>query len=222
LLTVHHLNNSRSQRILWLLEELEVEYDIQKYERDPDTMLAPDSLYEVHPLGKSPVITHEGHTVAESGAIIEYILDRFDDETLRPAADTPEFLEYRYWLHYAEGSAMTWFLLYLVFDRLPEEAPWLARPLLGAISKQVKKEFVNPRIKEHVGFWETHLSEHDFFAGDAFTAADIQMSFPLQASLNRGGSRQNYPRIAALVDTLEGRPAYQRAIERGGEFSIGS
>ncbi|MGM0557808.1 MAG: glutathione S-transferase family protein [Myxococcota bacterium] len=222
MLTVHHLNNSRSQRILWLLEELEVDYKIEKYQRNPKTMLAPDELYEVHPLGKSPVITHDGHTVAESGAIIEYILDAFDEGQLRPERDSAEFLEYRYWLHYAEGSAMTWFLLYLVFDRLPEEAPWLARPLVGAIARQVKGEFVNPRIKEHMDFWEETLAERDYFAGEAFTAADIQMSFVLQASLVRGGSKASYPHIAALVDTLEARPAYQRAIERGGEFSLGT
>lgn len=220
MLTVHHLNNSRSHRILWLLEELALDYEIVEYQRHPKTMLAPRELREVHPLGKSPVITDQGRTVAESGAIIEYVLDEYGDGRLRPAADTPEFLRYRYWMHYAEGSAMTPFLLKLIFSRLPDEAPWPLRPVVALVSMGVNREFVDPRIKLHMDYWEAELAERAYFVGDEFTAADIQMSFPLEASVARAADAISHPNVRALVETLQARPAYQRAIERGGELSL--
>ena len=219
-LTVHHLNNSRSQRILWLLEELEVDYEIKKYERNPKTMLAPKELREIHPLGKSPVVTDEDRTLAESGAIIEYLVDRFDDGTLRPETDTPEFLQYRYWMHYAEGSAMTPLLLKIVFSELPRQAPWIAKPLLKGISKLMNKEYINPQIKLHMNYWEEELSQRPFFAGEEFSAADIQMSFPLEAVVAHNIATEKFPKINAFVEECQGRPAYQRALERGGEYSL--
>jgi glutathione S-transferase len=220
MLTVHHLNDSRSQRILWLLEELDVEYEIERYERNPETMLAPRELRDVHPLGKSPVITHEGRTIAESGAIIEYIVDEFDDGSLRPDPDTDAYRRYRYWMHYAEGSAMPQFLLKLVFGRLPDEVPFLVRPVAKLISKGVTSQYIDPQIARHMDFWEAELGERDYFAGDAFTAADIQMSFPLEAAMVRSPDMAEYPRITGLVERLRDRPAYERAIERGGSFSL--
>lgn len=220
MLTVHHLNDSRSHRILWLLEELEVDYDIKRYQRNPETMLAPPELREVHPLGKSPVITYEGRNIAESGAIIEFVLDEMGEGRLRPERGTEEFQRYRYWLHYAEGSAMTPFLLKLVFRRIPGEVPFLVRPVASLISKGVSKEFVDPQIRNHMDFWESELSERTYFAGEEFSAADIQMSFALEASMVRSARPGKYPKIHAMVERLRERDAYERAIERGGEFSL--
>jgi glutathione S-transferase len=220
MITVHHLENSRSHRILWLLEELEVDYAIEEYKRDPKTKLAPASLRKVHPLGKSPVISDEERTVAESGAIIEYILDVHGDGKLRPEEGTDAYLRYRYWMHYAEGSAMTPLLLDLVFGMLPRESPWPVRPLVKLISKGVRGEFIHPRVEQHAGYWEEELSAYDYFAGDAFTAADIQMSFPLEGLTTSDKWRKKYPRVVAYLDRMRNRPAYKRAVDRGGELSL--
>lgn len=220
MLTVHHLENSRSHRILWLLEELEADYEIEYYERHPKTMLAPTSLREIHPLGKAPVVTDGDRTIAESGAIIEYLLDKYDDGELRPEADTAEFLRYRYWMHYAEGSAMNPFFLHVIFDQLPKQGPWLAKPLLSTISKMVHAEYIDGEIERHTAYWESELSDHPFFAGDQFTAADVQMSFALESALTGHIDRERHPNIHRLAETLRDRPAYQRAIDRGGELSL--
>ncbi len=220
MITVHHLNNSRSQRILWLLEELGLQYTIKAYERDPETMLAPESLTQVHPLGKSPVITDGEHNLAESGAIIEYLVDRYDNGRLRPPADSPEALRYRYWLHYAEGSAMPPLLLKLVFDRLSGPAmPLIMRPAAALIAAGVKRKFISPQIKRHLDFMESELSERDWFAGDAFSAADIQMSFPLEAAESRG-TLESRPRLLDFVQRIQQRPAYRKAIEKGGPYEL--
>ncbi len=219
MLTVHHLENSRSQRILWLLEELATEYEIKEYERDPKTMLAPKSLRDIHPLGKSPVITHDGNTIAESGAIIEYILDAFDDSSLRPDPGTPEFLRYRYFLHYSEGSAMSPFLLKVVFDQLPKQGPLLMRPLLSAVSKTVNNAYIAGQLRLHLKFIESKLQDHEWFAGPTFTAADIQMSFPLEAAIARLDCSA-YPQIRAFIDRIHARPAYQQALTRGGPYTL--
>jgi glutathione S-transferase len=219
MVTVHHLNNSRSQRILWLLEELGVDYDIEKYERNPKTKLAPKSLRKVHPLGKAPVVTHDGNAIAESGAIIEYLVDVFDDGALRPDPETPEFLQYRYFMHYAEGSAMTPFLLKVVFSELPRQSPLPAKPLMAVVAKTVDKMYISGQIDLHVDFWERELSQRPWFAGQYFTAVDIQMSFPLEAAVsNLDMSR--YPKVRDFVERIHARPEYQAAIERGGEFEI--
>lgn len=221
MITVHHLNNSRSQRVLWLLEELEIPYEIIRYERDPKTMLAPRTLRMVHPLGKSPVITDRSRTIAESGNIIDYILDEYGEGRLRPAPGTDEHRAYRYWLHYAEGSAMPPLLLKLVFTQIVVQGPWIARPLLKNISQMVGKKFLDRELNTHLGFWEQTLTEHPYFVGDTFSAADIQMSFPLEGAASRIATRQAQPKCFRFLDEVRARPAYQRALERGGPFSLG-
>ncbi len=221
MITVHHLNNSRSQRVLWLLEELGLPYDIQRYERNPETMLAPASLRQVHPLGKSPVITDGDLTLAESGAIVEYLVDRYGDGRLIPAPGTPERLRYTYWLHYAEGSAMPPLLLKLIFDKIEQSPmPFFARPIARGIVNQVKNSFINPQITPHLDYMEAELGKGTWFAGLDFTAADIQLSFPLEAAAARAGLNASRPKLMAFLERIHSRPAYQQALERGGDYEL--
>lgn len=217
MIVVHHLNNSRSQRVLWLLEELGLAYEVKHYQRDAKTMLAPPELKAVHPLGKSPVITDDGKVIAETGAIIEYILDTYGQGRLIPPAGSPERLRFTYWLHYAEGSAMTPLLLKLVFTALPNRAPSLMKGLVRSIAAKAQRTFVDPQIKTHVDYWEAELAKSPWFAGAAFTGADIAMSFPLEAGAARGGA-DSRPHVKAFLDRIHARPAYQRALERGGPY----
>ncbi|MBL4741262.1 MAG: glutathione S-transferase [Sneathiella sp.] len=220
-ITVHHLNNSRSQRILWLLEELGVEYDIKHYQRDPETMLAPPELYEIHPLGKSPVITDGDVTLAETGAIIEYLVDRYGKGQFIPDAGSKDRVRYTYWLHYAEGSMMPPLLLKLVFDKIENgPTPIFVRPFAKAIAKKVKAMMIEPRLKQHLNYLEDEIQKSTWFVGDEFSAADIQLSFPLQAAVARGGLDKQYPGLLGFLDRIETRPAYKRALERGGEFKL--
>jgi glutathione S-transferase len=222
MIVVHHLNNSRSQRILWLLEELGVPYEIKRYQRDPKTMLAPVELRAVHPLGKSPVITDGELTLAESGAIIEYLADRYGAGRLIPAHGTPERLRCNYWLHYAEGSAMPPLLLKLVFRRVETAPmPFFVKPVAKGIARKVQHDFVNPQLKLHLEYLEGELDKSDWFAGDAFSAADIQLSFPLEAFAARGGLGASFPRLSAFLQRIHARPAYQRALQQGGEYRLG-
>ena len=219
MLTVHHLNNSRSQRVLWLLEELGVPYEIKRYERDPKTMLAPPELRAVHPLGKSPVITDDGLTIAESGAIIEYLVDKYGQGRFAPAAGTPERLRYTYWLHYAEGSAMPPLLLKLIALRIASAPmPFFAKPIARKIAGTLQSSFVDPQLKLHLGYIEEQLSKSTWFAGDEFSAADVQMSFPLEAATARGGMR--LPAVTAFLQRIHARAAYRRALERGGVYGV--
>jgi glutathione S-transferase len=222
MIVVHHLNHSRSQRILWLLEELELPYEIKRYERDQRTLLAPPELRRVHPLGKSPVIADGELTLAESGAIIEYLSDRYAPGRLLPAPGTPERLRCTYWLHYAEGSAMPPLLLKLVFSRLPKSpAPFFVKPLLRGIAAKAQRAFVDPQLKTHLDYLEGALAEHAWFGGDRFTAADVQMSFPLEAAQSRAGlTEAAYPRLWDFLRRIHARPAYQRALERGGPYGV--
>jgi len=220
MLTVHHLNNSRSQRLLWLLEELGLAYEIVRYQRLPD-MRAPAELRAIHPLGKSPVIIDNGNTIAESGAIIEYLIETYGQGRLIPPPKTPERLRYTYWMHYAEGSAMPPLLLKLLFTVMPKRAPALLRPVVRKVSTQVLTALVNPQLKQHMDFWEAELSKSEWFAGEAFTAADIQMSFPLEAAAARAGLEQRHPKATAFLDRIHARPAYQRALEEGGPYRVG-
>lgn len=217
MLVVHHLNNSRSQRVLWLLEELGVPYEVKRYERDAKTMLAPPELKAVHPLGKSPVVTDDGKTLAETGAIVEYILETYGQGRLIPPPGSPERLRFTYWLHYAEGSAMTPLLLKLVFTALPNRAPGLMKGLVKSIGRKAQQSFVDPQVKAHIDYWEGELAKGAWFAGSAFTAADIVMSFPLEAAAARAGADAR-PRVKAFLDRIHARPAYQRALERGGPY----
>ncbi len=221
MITVHHLDNSRSQRVLWLLEELGLEYRVVRYRRDAATLLAPPELRAVHPLGKSPVIDDDGATVAESGAIIEYLVGRHGNGRLVPPADSPQRLRYAYWLHYAEGSAMPPLLLSLVFRRLPKAPmPFFVRPVVRGIAAKVKSSFVDPQLKLHFDYMEAELGGHAWFAGDEFSAADIQMSFPIEAGQARGMVDATRPRLAHFLERIRARPAYQRALEQGGAFAL--
>jgi glutathione S-transferase len=221
MLTVHHLNNSRSQRILWLLEELGVPYEIRKYQRDAKTSLAPPELLKIHPLGKSPVVTDGDLTLAESGAIIEYLVERYGNGALVPPAGSPERRRYTYWLHFAEGTAMSPLLMKLVFNRIERgPMPFFAKPIARGIAKKVKDGFIDPNLGRLVIYIEGELSRSEWFAGNAFTAADIQMSFPVEAMAVRIPGAEGRPRMARFLERIHARPAYQRALERGGEFSI--
>ncbi len=222
MLTLHHLDHSRSQRVLWLLEELELPYEIKLYTRDRQTMLGPAELKKVHPLGKSPVITDGELTLAESAAILEYLLDRYGSGRLVPPVGSPEYLRFRYWMHYAEGSAMPPLLLKLVFDRVANgPMPFFVRPVARAIANGANKAFIGPQLKLHLDYMESELGKSLWFAGDEFSAADIQMSFPLEAAQSRAGLDASRPRLSAFLQRIRERPAYQRAIARGGPVMPG-
>jgi len=219
MIIVHHLNDSRSQRVLWLLEELGVEYEVKRYERDARTRLAPPELRAVHPLGKSPVIQHGDIIVAETGAIVEYLLETFPDPGLKPPAGTPDGRRYTYWLHYAEGSAMTPLLLKLIFGVIPQRSPLLIRPIAKGISKKVGASLIDPQIASHMAYWEAELGKSEWFAGDRFSAADIMMSFPLEAAGSRAPFGPKMAKAKAFLERIHARPAYQRALARGGPYA---
>jgi glutathione S-transferase len=218
MIVVHHLENSRSQRVLWLLEELGLPFEVRRYERDTATLLAPPELRALHPLGKSPLVDMDGEVIAETGAIVETLLDAVPGTVLRPAPGTGEARRYRYWLHYAEGSAMTPLLLKLIFGQLPKRSPGLIRPIVNAISTKAQSGFIDPQIVSHVGWWEAELGKSEWFTGDAFTAADIMMSFPLEAASSRA-PLDGRPNIQAFLKRIHARPAYQRALTRGGPYA---
>ena len=220
MITVHHLNNSRSQRVLWLLEELGLPYEVKRYERDAKTSLAPLELRQVHPLGKSPVITDGGLTVAESGAIVEYLVDRYGNGRLKPTAEQ-DLLHYRYYLHFAEGSAMPPQLMKLVFNKIKRSPmPFFVKPIARGIADKVLAGFVQPNIDAQLKFLESELTARPWFAGAEFSAADVQMSFPLEAAAARGGSMDAFPALRAFLARIHARPAYQRALERGGPYDL--
>jgi glutathione S-transferase len=221
MLVVHHLENSRSQRVLWLLEELGVPYEVRRYQRNAGTMLAPPELRQVHPLGKSPVVSDDELTLAESGAILEYLADRYGAGRLAPLPGTPERLRYSYWMHYAEGSLMPPLLLKLVFDQVAKaKMPFFVKPIARGIADRVRNTFVLPQLRTHLDYLEDELRGREWFAGAQFSAADVQMSFPLEAARARGGLDAQRPNLIAWLERIHARPAYQRALERGGPFSI--
>jgi glutathione S-transferase len=222
MIRVHHLERSRSQRVLWLLEELGVEYEIVRYERDPATLLATAELQAVHPLGKSPVIVDGDVTVAESGAILEYLVERHGAGRLVPPRGTPEHLRYRYWMHYGEGSLMPLMVLRLVAERIKAApAPFFVRPITRSIGGRLSKEFVEPQIARHLDFVESELAGRRWFAGDELTAADVQMSYPIEAASTRVGLGGSRPNLTRFLDAVRARPGYQRALERGGPVTLG-
>jgi glutathione S-transferase len=203
---VHHLNNSRSQRILWLLEELGTPYEIVHYKRMEPLPLAPPELKEVHPLGKSPVVTDDGVTVAESGAIVEYVLDKYGKGRMRPARGTPEDVAYLQWLHYAEGSAMLPLLLALYSNMLGDGAAPL-RP------------YIDMEIGKHLSYIEGALGGRDFLIGNALTGADVMISFVLEAAA-AGNRLVDHPGLTRYLERLQARPAYKRALEKGGPYQL--
>jgi glutathione S-transferase len=221
-IVVHHLNNSRSQRILWLLEELGVPYELVRYERDRKTMMAPKALRDLHPLGKSPVITVDGEVVAETGLIVQYLCARFDGKKLAPpsaSADmTPKRMRWLYWIHYAEGSAMPVLLLKLVFSRMPLQAPKLLKWLVKSISRQGQVDFVDPQLKLHLDYLEGELRKNEWFAGPEFSAADIMMSFPIEGARRIYQFAGSRPKLQEFLDRIHSRPAYIRALQRGGPY----
>ena len=221
MVVVHHLNNSRSQRVLWLLEELGVPYEVKRYERDTKTMLAPPALLQVHPLGKSPVIVDGTVTVAESGAIIEYLVDKYSGGRLIPPVGSAQRLRYTYWLHYAEGSAMPPLLMKLIFDRVAANpAPWPISAIARRIAATVQNSFIGPNLKRHLDYMEAELGTHTWFAGEQFTAADVQMSFPVEAAALRAGLNSSRPKLMAFLERIHARDAYKRALQRGGPYDF--
>jgi len=198
-----------------------VPYEIQKYQRDAKTMLAPPALMKVHPLGKSPVITDGDTTVAETGAIVEYLLERYGNGRLVPAAGSPQRLRWTYWLHFAEGSAMPPLLLKLIFERIKvSPMPFFAKPIARGIANKVMAAMVDPNLKRQLDFMEGELRQSEWFAGSEFSAADIQMSFPVEAAAQRAGLDASRPKLMAFLKRIHARPAYRRALERGGPYSF--
>nr|WP_294520889.1 glutathione S-transferase [uncultured Rhodopila sp.] len=218
---VHHLNNSRSQRILWLLEELGLEYEVVKHVRDPVTHLAPPDLLTVHPLGKLPVIRDGDLVLAESGAIIAYVLERYGNGRLEPAAGTPERVRYLYWLHYTEGTAMPMLLLHVIFGQLEAaKVPFFIRPVTRGIAGRLKQMLVEPHLGRNFDLMEAELGKSEWFAGNEITAADVHLSFALEAAVARSGLDRRWPRLMGWLDRIHARPAYLRAIERGGPYQL--
>jgi glutathione S-transferase len=218
-IVVHHLENSRSQRVLWLLEELGLDYEVRRYERDKQTSLAPPELKAIHPLGKSPVISDDGTVIAETGAIIEHVVERYGNGRLIPAPGSAERRRYIYWLHAAEGTVMPLLVMTLVFNRVETGTPWLVRPIAKAISGQVKAAYLEPNLTANLRHMEAELTASTWFAGGTFTAADVQMSFPVEAAARAslGGS---YPKLQAFLERIHARPAYQAALKKGGPYTL--
>jgi glutathione S-transferase len=223
MITVHHLETSRSQRVLWLLEELGIDYKIKHYQRDPKTKLAPASLKKIHPLGKSPVITEGQETIAESGAILEYLAECYGDHAtgdlaqLQPAVGTPAHRQARFWMHYAEGSLMNWLVMKLVFMTIPTQPmPFFVRPIARALCGQVQAKLIDPNLASALAFIEDHLSRNAWFAGEHISLADFQMSFAVEAALSRAAQGADFPHLAAYQARMVARPAYQRAVAKGG------
>lgn len=221
MIVVHHLENSRSQRILWLLEELAVPYEVRRYARDRKTMLAPAELKAVHPLGKSPVITDDGEVIAETGAIIEHLVERHGQGRLMPSPGSAAHRRYRYWLHYAEGSLMPLLVMKLIFSKTTvAPTPWLIRPIAKAIANGVGQWYLDPNLKLHLDVIEQGLSATGWFAGDQLSAADIIMSFSLEAAVARGGAASGYPNIHAFLSRIQSRPAWKSALAKGGPYQL--
>ena len=222
MIIVHHLNNSRSQRVLWLLEELKLPYEIKRYERDPKTIRAPKSLRDVHPLGKSPVITDGDVTVAESGAIIDYLVRTYAKDTFSPNEDTAEFRDYQYWMHFSEGSLMPPLLMRMLFEKVKTSPmPFFIKPVAKMIADKVLSTFVNPEIKLNMGFVDDYLAKHTWFAGENLSGADFQMSFPLEASVAAGAISNKFPNIHAYVKRFQAREGYLAALDKGGDYDYG-
>ncbi|NBB50663.1 glutathione S-transferase [Rhizobium sp. CRIBSB] len=217
MITVHYLDNSRAHRILWLLEELGLDYEVTVYRRAKDYR-APESLKLIHPLGKSPVIEDKGRMIAESGAIMEYLIETYGGEGLRPAAGTEERLRYRYWMHYAEGSAMPLLVMKLIFARIPGQVPFFIRPVARMISQGVSRKLLDPQLADHLDLWVAEVAKDGWFAGKDFSAADIAMSFPVEAGMTRIAQGRDTTALRGWMERIRARPAYQRALARGGEY----
>lgn len=210
MITLHHLEQSRSFRILWALEELNLDYQIKFYRRLA-TLAAPPELKQIHPLGKAPVLTDQDQNIAESAVILEYLQEQYDPQQQFKPQERADLQQYRYWMHYAEGSLMPLLVMQLVMNNVPQHVPFLVKPVAKKITAGVKAAFIQPRLKDHIQFLEMYLASHDYFAG-IFSFADIQMSFPLQALMTR--AHGNYPNIQAFLQRIAQRPAYMRALSK--------
>ena len=221
MLTIHHLENSRFQRILWLLEELGLEYEIKRYDRDKKTGLAPPELFAVHPLGKAPVITDGDATVAESGAIIEYLVGKYDNGRLLPAENTLELMAYTHWLHYAEGSFMPLMIVSLIMSRIESAPmPFFVKPIARGIVGKVRAGYLGINTKRHLAYMEKELDRSIWFCGDTLTAADIQMSFAIEAAAVRTDLSESCPNLDAFLERIRALPTYQAALEKGGPYQL--
>ncbi|MEM7431433.1 MAG: glutathione S-transferase [Pseudomonadota bacterium] len=221
MITVHHLENSRSHRLLWLLEEMGLSYEMRRYERHPETSLAPPELQKIHPLGKAPILVDDELVLAESGAIIEYLMTTYDAGTWRPTDGTAARRDYNFWLHYAEGSVMPLMLLSLIMSRIETAPmPFFVKPIAKQIAAKVRSGFLTHNVARHLRFMDDSLANRDWFCGDELTAADIQMSFPVEAAEARSDLASDYPRLSDFLARIRERPAYRRAIEKGGPYQL--
>ncbi len=223
MLTLHHLENSRSFRILWLLEELQLDYELQQYRRDPDSGMAQTDLKSKHALGKAPLLEDEGRQIAESGAIIEYLLDHYGDkaaEPLRPEARSDERIRYNFWLHAAEGTYMNLLLLTLFMNRMESRSPLLIRPIVRMVTGKVRQSYLQPNMQRAIAHVESELAARPWFAGEQFSAADIQMGFVMTALAARGGLDEGFPACQRWQQQVEQRPAWQRAMEKNGPMQL--
>jgi len=222
MLVLHHLENSRSFRILWLLEEMQLEYELREHKRDSSSGLAKADLKERSKLGKAPMLEDDDRLVLESGAIIEYLLDHYGDGSLRPAEKTEERIHYNYWLHAAEGTYMNVLTLTLFLNRMESGAPLLFRLFLKPVTNTVRRTYLTPYMQSCMAQLEEHLGENTWFAGDSFSGADIQMGFVMTALGTRGGLSDEYPNCQRWMQRMEERPAYQRAMEKNGPMELAS
>ncbi len=220
MIVLHHLERSRSHRILWLLEELGLEYELKIYQRDTKTLLAPKALKDLHPLGKSPVLQDGHHTVAESSVIIEYLLDQYGEGRLRPVAKSPEYYDYLYFLHAAEGSFMPYLFLSFVMSRLSKSpVPLPLRPVAKMLAWGLDKQLLQPNFKNQFQFLDRKLAANNWLAGDAFSAADIQMSYPLLAAQSRM-DLSDYPQLGRFLQRIKDRPSFKKALQKGGPVEL--
>jgi glutathione S-transferase len=213
-IVVHHLENSRSQRILWLLEELGLEYSVEEYKRNPKTMRAGPELRKIHPLGRSPVVTVDDTVLAESAAIIEELIERFGEGRLRPEHGTDDYRRYRFYLHYAEGSLMTPLFAQLLTSQVrAAKLPFFIKPIAKGVAAKIDKNYTTPELANHLGFLDSELKDREYMAGSEFSAADIQMSYPLEAGV---GANTRYSNIKSYIERIRDREAYKRVVDKWG------
>lgn len=219
MLTLHHLENSQSIRILWLLEELGIPYEMKMYDRDKKSGLAPDDYKKVSPLGTAPVITDGDLVLAETNAIIDYILDTYGDGKLRPVVGTSEHVPYLFWYHASQGSFQPLLTTTFVLNVMVSRAPFFVRPIIGGAVETLNKAFFQPRLTSLLGEIEKQLSKTTWFAGEELTAADIVMGYSMEVAALRAGMEKNYPNAKRFLDAMHARPAYKRAVEKDGKYN---